>query len=169
MVLRFDVFGDDLLPMSTLPPRRAPEIIMTDIVFPDDANTRGTMFGGKGLALMDKAAFLAAVRFAHVPFVTVSTDGTRFLKPVQVGDIIETRAKVAFVGRTSLVVKVELYRELPFEMDSMVLATRDWFAMAARDQEGKPLALPPLLIETEQEKADEYLARQFRDRSKGMK
>jgi len=140
---------------------------MTDIVFPGDANTLGTMFGGKAMALMDKAAFLAAVRYARVPFITISSDGIQFVEPVQVGDIIETRARVACVGRTSLVVKVEVYREHPYSEDPPVLATRDWFAMAARDEKNRPIALPRLIVDTEEEKQDEQQANDFRNASLG--
>lgn len=142
---------------------------MTDIVFPGDANTLGTMFGGKMMALMDKAAFLAAVKYARVPFVTISSDGIQFLAPVHVGDIIETRARVAYVGKTSLVVKVEVYRELPFEDAAPVLATRDWFAMAARDEQDEGILLPPLIAESAEEIADEAQGRAFREGSLGLR
>ena len=148
-----------------LPARRAPIVMMTDIVFPGDANTFGTMFGGKAMALMDKAAVLAAIRFARTSFITVSSDGIQFVAPVQVGDIIELRSRVAWVGRTSLIVKVEMFREHRYSDDPPELATRDLFALAARDAEGKPAVLPELLVETEEEKRDWEIARKFREAS----
>jgi acyl-CoA hydrolase len=146
-------------------PRRAPEVVMTDIVFPGDANTFGTMFGGKAMAMMDKAAVLAGIRFARCSFITVSSDGIQFLAPVQVGDIIEMRSKVVWVGRTSLIVKVEMYREHRYSDNAPELATRDLFALAARDREGKSCELPPLLVWSEQEKEDWEEAVRFREYS----
>lgn len=150
--------------MSNPAPRRAPEVRNMDIVFPADANSIGTMFGGSVMARMDKAAILAAIRFARTAYVTISTDGLQFIAPIKQGDIIECVARVAFVGRTSLVAKVEVWRE-QHHQEGTELCTRGWFAMASRGPDGKPVPLPPLLIETEEEKHDWELARQFRERS----
>lgn len=149
-------------------PREAPEVNVTDIVFPSEANTLGVMFGGRVMAEMDKAAFLAAVEFARVPFVTVSCDGIRFLSPIQVGDIIETRARVAHVARSSVVVKVEVYAQHPYTTEPPIRATRAWFALAARDAQGHAIRLPPLRVETDEQRADERLAIEFRERSKAV-
>lgn len=138
---------------------------MTDIVFPGDANTFGTMFGGKAMALMDKSAVLAAIRFARTSFITVSGDGVQFVTPIQVGDIIELRSRVAWVGRTSLIVKVELYREFRHNENPPELATKDLFALAARNNEGQPVILPELIVETEKEKEDWEIGRHFREKS----
>ncbi len=150
--------------MSTLEPRRAPLVSMTDIVFPEDTNQYGTMFGGGVMAMMDKAAFLASVRFARCAFVTISSDGIQFLAPIRQGDLVEVAARVAFAGNTSLVVKVEVWREPAFEGCSEI-CTEGWFAMAARDQDNKPVQLPPLRLEGEGDEQLAARAKEFRDRS----
>jgi acyl-CoA hydrolase len=146
-------------------PSRSPQVETTDIVFPSDTNTHGTMFGGKVLALMDKAAFLAAVEFAHVPFVTVSMDHVRFVTPIHVGEIIEARSRVAYVARTSLVARVDVFRRDPYEDKEPELACRGWFVLAARGRDKRPITLPELLLETDKDIEDAEFARRFRERS----
>lgn len=150
------------------PARRAPAVNIVDIVFPMEANHYGSMFGGNVVALMDKAAYLAAVKFARMPFVTISIDGVQFIAPVRVGDIVEAHARVAFVGRTSLIVRVNVFRESPHH-EGQELATEGWVAMAARTPEGAAAELPPLQVETSEERALEAAAKAFRDRSKAAR
>jgi len=149
-------------------PKRAPHVRIMDIVFPADTNSLGTMFGGSVMARMDKAAVMAAIRYHRCTFVTISTDGLQFLTPIKQGDIIECIARVAFVGRTSVVVKVDVHREDHFS-DATELCTTGWFALASRAEDGKPSLVPPLLLETDQERADWAEAKAFRDRSLQMR
>ena len=57
-----------LQPFSTEP------VTLAEEVFPGDTNAYGTLFGGRLMALMDKAAGFSASKFAHREFVTVSVD-----------------------------------------------------------------------------------------------
>ena len=86
---------------------------LVDIVFPGDTNHHGTLFGGIGLAHMDKVAFITATRHAPVDFVTASCDGIDFQAPGRLGDIIELTGRVVKVGRRSLAAEVEMVAELP--------------------------------------------------------
>jgi len=129
-----------------------------DIVFPNDANPLGTMFGGKIMAIMDEMAGIASGRFSNKPAVTASTEAFIFKNPVKVGDRIETIARVVWVGNTSLVVKVEVYSENPVKNKERVICTVGHFNMVALDELGKPSKVPPLLIETDQERQDYEVA-----------
>ncbi|KAA5602159.1 acyl-CoA thioesterase [Blastochloris sulfoviridis] len=86
---------------------------LVDIVFPGDTNHHGTLFGGIGLAHMDKVAFITATRHAPVDFVTASCDGIDFQAPGRLGDIIELTGQVVKVGRRSLAAEVEMVAESP--------------------------------------------------------
>ncbi len=129
-----------------------------DIVFPNDANPLGSMFGGKLMAVMDEMAGIAAARYCGHSTVTASTEAFIFKNPVKVGDRIETIARVVWVGRTSLVVKVDVYAENPVEKKERIRCTTGHFNMVALDKEGKPTSVPPILLETEQEKQDYEVA-----------
>lgn len=125
-----------------------------DIVFPNDTNPLGSMFGGKLMAIMDEMAGIAASRFCHRPSVTASTEAFIFKNPVKVGERIETIARVVRAGNTSMVVRVEVYAENPVKAGSRKQCTTAHFNMVAVDSEGKPTTVPALIVETEMEKQD---------------
>lgn len=108
-----------------------------EIVFPDHTNHLGTLFGGQALAWMDKAAFVAATRFARRTVVTARSEQVDFHVPVRQGQLVELVARVVEVGRSSMQVEVELHAE-----DALAgtrrLCTRGRFTMIALDGEGRP-------------------------------
>src|ERR1043166_4345554 len=85
------------------------------LVFPEDMNYGGTLFGGKMLAEMDRAALKAARRVLYGTgcdgAVTVSLDKVDFKKPAHLGDIIEIEAKVTRLGTTSIEIYVHVSKE----------------------------------------------------------
>ena len=80
-------------------------------VFPNTTNHYDTLFGGTTLHMMDEASFICATRFSRKKVVTVSTDKIDFTKPIPQGTIVELVARIDKVGRTSCVVKVEIFME----------------------------------------------------------
>jgi len=88
-----------------------PTTSLIDIVFPGDTNHHGTLFGGTGLALMDRVAFIAATRFGRAPFVTASCERIDFRQPARIGHIVEFTARPVKAGRRSLTVEVEMMAE----------------------------------------------------------
>lgn len=85
------------------------------LVFPEDMNYAGTLFGGKILAEMDRAALKSARRVLYSTgcdgAVTVSFDKVDFKKPAYLGDIIELTATVIRLGRTSIEIHVVVSKE----------------------------------------------------------
>src|SRR5580704_13017490 len=82
-----------------------------ELVFPDQANHYGTLFGGNALSMMGKAAFVAATRRARCAVVMATSDKVQFHQPVKVGELVELTAQVERVGRTSMTVAVEVVAE----------------------------------------------------------
>jgi acyl-CoA hydrolase len=118
---------------------------LIDIVFPGDTNHHGTLFGGIGLAYMDKVAFIAAARHAHVDFVTASCERIDFKAPAILGDIVELEGRVVRVGKRSLSAEVEMIAEAPLSGERR-LCGRGVFNMVAvgkglQKHDGR---LPPL-------------------------
>ena len=112
----------------------------TEMVFPEQANHYGTLFGGHALSLMGKAAFIAATRRARAPVVMARSDKVEFHVPVRVGELIELAAHVARVGRSSMTVVVEVTSE-GLVSGRRRLAVRGSFEMVAVDAEGRPLPI----------------------------
>lgn len=117
-------------------PSEAPrEVRLWEIVFRDHANHLGTLFGGQALAWMDKAAFVAATRFARRTVVTARSEQVDFHVPVRQGQRVELIARIVDVGRSSMRVEVELHTEDP-HAGMRHLCTRGHFVMIALDGQG---------------------------------
>jgi acyl-CoA hydrolase len=121
------------------------ETRFVEIVFPEQANNYGTLFGGTALNLMSKAAAIAAARRAGSSVVMASSEKVDFHMPVMVGQIVELCARVARVGRTSMTVKVDVIAETLGSPDRK-LAMQGSFEMVAIDAEGRPTPIAPIAV-----------------------
>jgi acyl-CoA hydrolase len=127
---------------------------LIDMVFPNDANHHGTLFGGTAMAHMDKVAFLAASRHGRRAFVTAACDRLDFTASALIGEMVEATGVVVRVGRTSLSVAVELHAEALLTGERR-LCTRGVFHMVAMKGDGVVTPLPPLATEVEVAREDD--------------
>jgi acyl-CoA hydrolase len=132
-------------------PRRSPWVTSVGTVFPNHANPLGTAFGGHVLQLLDVNAAIACFRFARTQVVTASTEPIDFHAPVHVGEIVEVRSRVIWTGRTSMIVRCELTGENPFSGERR-LCTIGHLNFVALDAAGHPTPVPPLLVESDEER-----------------
>ena len=115
------------------------------MVFPGQTNHYGTLFGGQALALMDKAAFVVASRYARRSVVTASSEKVDFHVPVKQGQLVELVARVVSTGKSSMAVEVDLFAEDLLTGDRQ-LATRGRFVLVALDAHGHPTSIPKLAL-----------------------
>lgn len=141
--------------------RPAPEVHIADIVLPNQTNNHGTMFGGDVLALMDRAAGIAALRFCRQLVVTASTERIDFRTPIQRGELIEALARVIYVGRTSLIVRIHIYAEHAL-IGERRLCTTGYFSMVALDEHNHPIPVPELLLANEEAQDEWALGEEIR-------
>jgi len=124
---------------------------MTVRMFPSDANPNGNVFGGEILKQIDLIAGLVAQRHARMNTVTASIDRVNFLKPVFVGNAIILSARVNYVHRSSM--EIEIKVEAEDLMNGNITLTNTAFVTAvALGPDGKTREVPPLFLETEEEK-----------------
>lgn len=109
-------------------------------VFPNTTNHYDTLFGGTTLHMMDEASFICATRFSRKKVVTVSTDKIDFTTPIPQGSIVELVARVDKVGRTSCVVKVEIFMEDMYSKQREKVVT-GYFTFVAVDDNKKPIPI----------------------------
>lgn len=128
-------------PPTSPDPARVTEARLIEIVFPDHTNHLGTLFGGQALAWMDKAAFIAASRYARCTVVTARSEQIDFRTSVPKGALVELIARVVSIGRSSLQVEVELHGE-DLHTGISRLATCGRFTMVALGHDGLPIAVP---------------------------
>ncbi len=140
---------------------RATYVETTHLVLPGQTNALGTVFGGNVCAWLDLAGAVAAQRHCRRPVVTASMDDIHFHASIKVGHIAVVKAQVNAVFRTSLEVGVEVHSEDPLTGDRHHTTTA-YLTFVALDAHGKPAAMPPLTVETDEERQREAEAKQRR-------
>jgi acyl-CoA hydrolase len=130
--------------------RPAKPLTMYELIFPSDLNSHGTMFGGKVIALMDKCAGMCVGVWTHRIPVTASIDAIQFINPIHQGQMVEINARIVFVGRTSCIAKVQVTaHDLPSGDEHF--CCEGYFGMVGLDSNNRPVELPLIPIESEQD------------------
>jgi acyl-CoA hydrolase len=140
--------------MSPDAPRRVADSLveMTEIVLPEDTNPRGTIFGGRVLALIDKCAAVVAIRHARTDAITASVDSVEFRSPVRLADVLVLRGRINATFGSSMEIEVEVIAEDP-GTGVCSLTTRAFVTMVSVDERHLPARVTPLLLETDDERA----------------
>lgn len=125
-------------------------ILLAQVMNPQDANPAGNVHGGVIMKLIDTAAGAAAVKHSRSNCVTASIDRLDFHHPVFIGDLVTLKAGVTYTGKSSMEVgvRVESQNLLTGETRHTVSA---YMTFVALDRNGKPIAIPPLILETPEE------------------
>jgi uncharacterized protein (TIGR00369 family) len=118
---------------------------------PENANPAGNVHGGDIMKMIDTAGGVAATRHARAHVVTASIDRMDFHHPVYVGDFLTLKASVNFVGKTSMEVGVRVEAENPITGLKRHTGSA-YLTYVALDANKKPMQLPPLVLETEEER-----------------
>lgn len=123
----------------------------TAIVFPDDLNTLGTLFGGRVMEQMDKVAAVVAKRHTNRNCVTLGIDSVRFLASARHGDVLIFKASVNRVWRTSMEIGLKVLAE-DFRTMARKHIVSAYFTFVAVDDSLRPVEAPPVIPETEDER-----------------
>lgn len=136
---------------------------MTELVIPNDANILGNVLGGRVMHWIDLAAATAAHRHCNAICVTAAIEGLSFLNPIKLGYLAHLKATVVCVGKTSLVVKVVVHSE-NMDTGEVKKTSEAYLTFVSIDKAGKPKMVPPLLIETDEEKEECEKAKEMREK-----
>jgi len=139
----------------------ASKTVMARTMLPSDANPYGNVHGGEVMKLIDACAGAAATRHARSRVVTAFVDELSFLAPVYVGDLVTAKASVNHVGRTSMEVGVRVEAE-NLLTGAIVHVSSAHLVFVSIDEAGKPVDLPPLVAETDEERRRMEAAEQRR-------
>lgn len=124
---------------------------MTEIVLPEDSNPRGSIFGGRVLALIDKCAAIVAMRHARGEVLTISLDSVVFVNGVLVGNILLLRGRINAAFGSSMEIEVEVHAEDPASGEQ-TLTTRARVTMVAVDADSRPRRIPALTLTSDEER-----------------
>jgi len=127
------------------------QITLNQFMLPQHANPLGNIHGGIIMKLADEAGGLCAARHAQHPAVTVAIDSMTFLSPVQIGNLLTLHASVNWVGRTSIEVGVRVLAENPLTGEH-THTNSAFMVYVAIDSHGQPVEVPPLILETDEER-----------------
>jgi acyl-CoA hydrolase len=121
---------------------------------PTDANPAGAVHGGAVMRLCDETAGITAARHAGHVVVTAAMARMTFLTPIRIGQLLTFRASVNAAWRTSMEVGVRV------EAEDLLTGTRRhtnsaYLTMVAIDESGRPVEIPPLLVEDDEDRRRE--------------
>ena len=126
------------------------QVLMTEIVLPNDANVLGNVLGGHVMHLADLCAAMAAMRHCRKVVVTAAVDHLNFHNPVKVGEFMILMASVNYADRTSMEVGVRIEAEQPLTGERRHTCSA-YLTFVALDEAGKPTSVPGLSPESEVE------------------
>jgi len=124
---------------------------MTLLMTPDKVNFSGKVHGGEILKLLDTVAYSCAARYSGHYVVTLSVNRVLFKEPINVGDLVSFYASVNLTGRTSMEIGIKVMAE-DLKTNQVRHCNSCYFTMVAMNKEGKPVEVPKLDPQTEDQK-----------------
>lgn len=111
------------------------ETTILHMVRPQDLNHHGTLFAGQMASWLVEAGFIAAARLCGKPedIVCVQINEMAFKKPINLGDIIEIKSRIAHLGSTSITVYSQVFRK----QDALPLVS-NMATFVSVDKQNKP-------------------------------
>lgn len=125
-------------------------IEMRELVMPHHTNPQNTIFGGTVMSWIDIAAAMVAARHCGRPVVTAHIGDIDFIAPIKMGYHVLIQASLNYVGKSSMVVGVKVTSENPYTGESRT-TTKAYLTFVALDDLGRPVPVPGLVPETEDE------------------
>ena len=125
------------------------QITISELMLPSHSNFSGKIHGGYILNLMDQIAFACASKHSRNYCVTASVNKVDFLNPIDVGELVTLKASVNYTGRTSMVVGVRVESE-NIQTGIIKHCNSSYFTMVAQNEDGKNVAIPGLILNTEE-------------------
>lgn len=117
------------------------EVIMTEMVLPNDTNTLNNLMGGKLMHWMDVVAAISAQRHSNRIVVTASADSISFKHPIALGNVLTLKAQVTRAFNSSMEVFIEVFAE-DIPANKKITTNRAFFTFVAVDQGGRPIEVP---------------------------
>ena len=120
------------------------------LVRPTHLNGANRLFGGILMQWIDEVAGIVAKRHSMCNVTTASVDNLTFLKGAYQGDMVVIKGKMTWVGSSSMEVCVDTYVES--RNGDRERINNAHFMMVALDENDRPVKVPRLILQTEDEK-----------------
>lgn len=125
-------------------------------MLPSHSNFSGKIHGGYILSLLDQIAFACASKFSGYYCVTASVDTVDFLNPIEIGELVTMKASVNYTGKSSMVIGIRVESE-NIRTGIVKHCNSSYFTMVAKDENGKNVSVPGLLLSDFEEVRRFYL------------
>ena len=127
---------------------------MSQLVLPQHANVHGSVLGGTVMHWIDLAAAIVANRHSRRPVVTASFDEMSFLAPIQIGQLALLHARITLADRSSMEIRVDVESEDLLTGERRKTGTAFVTFVALDPVTSRPTQVPPLLLETPEEREE---------------
>lgn len=139
--------GDPSLPPK---PVSASRVTMSLLAAVESRNLFGNVHGGWILRQVDEAAYVSAARHAGNHAVTASIERVDFRSPIRIGDLVTLECAVQWVGRSSM--RIGVHVEAEDLLTGQIRHTNSCLlTYVAVDKDLRPVPVPGLILETEEE------------------
>jgi len=128
-------------------------VVMTQLVLPGMTNLLGNLLGGQMMHWMDVAGALCCMRHCNMNVATIAVEALEFRHPVRQGEMVCLKAKLIWAGKTSMKVKITAEAE-NLATGATIVTNVAKYTFVALDKEGRKAAVPRLIPQTDEEKAD---------------
>ena len=146
---------------------RQRELSLRFLAEPTDVNYGGKVHGGIVMKWIDQAGYAAAVGWSGHYSVTVAVGGIRFVAPIRTSDLVTVSTKLVYTGTSSMHFAVDVNARDPMGGRDR-LCTHCVIVFVALDEAGKPVAVPPLKQDTEEDRRLAEYALKVMELSKGI-
>ena len=126
------------------------EVLISQLMLPNNSNFSGKIHGGFILSLMDQIAFACASKHSGNYCVTASVNTVDFLSPIEVGELVTLKASVNYVGNTSMEVGIRVDSE-NIRNGERKHCNSSYFTMVAKDEFGNSTKVPGIILETKED------------------
>lgn len=123
------------------------QVVISELMLPSHSNFNGKIHGGYILSLLDQIAFACASKHSRAYCVTASVDTVDFLKPIEIGELVTMKATVNYVGHSSMVIGIRVEAE-NIQTGKIKHCNSSYFTMVAKDETGGTIAVPGLILRT---------------------
>lgn len=144
--------------------KRVKDSVTEQVHILTQANLNGyqRLFGGQLMGWIDMVAAVVARRHSGRNVTTAFVDMLEFKAPAYANDTVYIIGKITYVGKTSMEIMVKVYvEELNGERK---LINTAYLVMVALDENERPVKVPRLVPETEEEIYEFEKAKQRRER-----
>ncbi len=124
------------------------EVLISQLMLPNNSNFSGKIHGGFILSLMDQIAFACASKHSGNYCVTASVNTVDFLSPIEVGELVTLKASINYVGSSSMEVGIRVDSE-NIRTGERKHCNSSYFIMVAKDEFGHTTKIPGIVLESD--------------------